>query len=487
MKSARRLVAMMLAMLMVFALFSGCANQDAVVDDDAAPVVSDTVVSDTVVTSEADAVVEDDAAVEETASGESANSDVTMDLMLYYIETRGWSTHNSNTITVTPDGGTFTFSFDIDHLNLTSIGSMYIKDKNHNMMLTGKSPFSSVSIAIEKYSVNGVEYEALNKDANGNLIYDEAIGGNGVFDYAFVNQWWTDGLKLANFEIPHENGSYAFTGDYYTDKYNHFELTVSIKPIDSANILSEKETRRELLWISLNKSSTAVELESTATLTCDAFPPVCETYVQDWDSAINWTSSDESVATVSGGVITPVSEGTAVITASYGGYSASCNVTVTVKPTAVLRLYGYINWSTYSGEDVILDADSTGNTYDLTLSWGAQGWGGVTTLYIKDVASADSDGAESTLFPNAVITLNSLTYNGINLELQNNESLVAGDTFNIELLNAWYTPNNKVVDDQTVLSDGCYYSFTDEEGNAAGENWSNGNEFVLNFTVDTME
>ena len=48
-------------------------------------------------------------------------------------------------------------------------------------------------------------------------------------------------------------------------------------------------------------------------------------------STIKWTSSDKNVATVNAvGVVTPVSEGTAVITATTlsGGYTASCTVTV---------------------------------------------------------------------------------------------------------------------------------------------------------------
>ena len=435
MKSARRLVAMMLAMLMVFALFSGCANQDAVVDDDAATVVSDTVVSDTVVTSEADAVVEDDAAVEETASGESANSDVTMDLMLYYIETRGWSTHNSNTVTVTPDGGTFTFSFDIDHLNLTSIGSMYIKDKNHNMMLTGKSPFSSVSIAIEKYSVNGVEYEALNKDANGNLIYDEAIGSNGVFDYAFVNQWWTDGLKLANFEIPHENGSYAFTGDYYTDKYNHFELTVSIKPIDSANILDAKDIRLTLRNVALNRSTASATVGESISLNCNTIPAACERDIWNFDSRVNWTSSDTSVATVSGGVVSAIGEGSAVITASFDGFSASCTVNVMPEVASIVKLYcqNSYDWGTYESSNT---ANVTGSgTYTLDLTADKNNLNCITSMYLKD-SDVYTGTITTTAINNAVVTIVSVTLNGVELNVDEN-SYWSGDSFDCALINIW--------------------------------------------------
>lgn len=44
---------------------------------------------------------------------------------------------------------------------------------------------------------------------------------------------------------------------------------------------------------------------------------------------INWTSSNNNVATVSNGYVYAVSNGTAVITASAGSYKATCNITVT--------------------------------------------------------------------------------------------------------------------------------------------------------------
>jgi hypothetical protein len=52
------------------------------------------------------------------------------------------------------------------------------------------------------------------------------------------------------------------------------------------------------------------------------------------NKGIAWTSSDETVATVSAnGVVTPLKSGTTIITATTidGGYIASCNITVTVE------------------------------------------------------------------------------------------------------------------------------------------------------------
>ena len=52
------------------------------------------------------------------------------------------------------------------------------------------------------------------------------------------------------------------------------------------------------------------------------------------DKAVTWTSSDETVATVENGEVTAVSAGTATITATAGGVSGTCAVTVNA-PTSV--------------------------------------------------------------------------------------------------------------------------------------------------------
>ena len=57
-----------------------------------------------------------------------------------------------------------------------------------------------------------------------------------------------------------------------------------------------------------------------------------ETSRTDVTSSATWKSSYTSILTVSGGVVTGVSAGQAVVTATYRSYSKSCTVTVTEKP-----------------------------------------------------------------------------------------------------------------------------------------------------------
>ena len=77
--------------------------------------------------------------------------------------------------------------------------------------------------------------------------------------------------------------------------------------------------------ISLNKTSTSIQVGSNETLTV-SYTPSNATEGKN----ITWTSSAESIATVANGVVKGVAAGNAVITAtSEGGFTATCNVTVT--------------------------------------------------------------------------------------------------------------------------------------------------------------
>ena len=74
--------------------------------------------------------------------------------------------------------------------------------------------------------------------------------------------------------------------------------------------------------ISLNTESLTLTAGKTSTLEASVTP-------EDANVEIEWTSSNESVATVdSNGVVTAVANGTAIITASVGDITASCTVTV---------------------------------------------------------------------------------------------------------------------------------------------------------------
>ena len=78
--------------------------------------------------------------------------------------------------------------------------------------------------------------------------------------------------------------------------------------------------------VDLNRTSLSLKEGDSATLTAWVCPENAT------NKSVNWHSSNNSVATVSGGVVTAVSQGSATITATAAdgsGRSASCSVTVT--------------------------------------------------------------------------------------------------------------------------------------------------------------
>ncbi|MBN2039920.1 MAG: Ig-like domain-containing protein [Spirochaetes bacterium] len=72
--------------------------------------------------------------------------------------------------------------------------------------------------------------------------------------------------------------------------------------------------------ISLNKSSVILMKGSPEQLTASIIPANAD------NKTVTWSSSDESVAAVSNGLVTAVAQGTAAITAAAGSCSAVCNV-----------------------------------------------------------------------------------------------------------------------------------------------------------------
>ena len=73
--------------------------------------------------------------------------------------------------------------------------------------------------------------------------------------------------------------------------------------------------------ISLSASTLTFDGEGSQTLTATVTPDGCT-------DEVVWSTNSSAVATVSGGVVTAVGNGDAIITATCGGYSATCSVNV---------------------------------------------------------------------------------------------------------------------------------------------------------------
>lgn len=104
--------------------------------------------------------------------------------------------------------------------------------------------------------------------------------------------------------------------------------TISVVTLDGAFIafceVTVSEPTVAVTGITLDQSTLALEPQGTATLVATVTPEDAT------DKSVTWTSSDEAVATVTGGVVTAVANGTCTITATTtdGAFTATCAVTV---------------------------------------------------------------------------------------------------------------------------------------------------------------
>lgn len=95
---------------------------------------------------------------------------------------------------------------------------------------------------------------------------------------------------------------------------------------------TEKETQVEVSSVSLNTATIEMIEGENFTLVATVLPKNAE-----YDG-VTWASSNTSVASVNSGTVTAVKEGTATITASVGGKSATCSVKVSAKIVAVTSI-----------------------------------------------------------------------------------------------------------------------------------------------------
>lgn len=149
---------------------------------------------------------------------------------------------------------------------------------------------------------------SLNQGDTGNLTatVEPADAGNKKVNWSSSNE------KVATVD----NGVVTAVGTgsaTITAKAGDFEATCAVT-VTGANV--------PVSGITLNKSSMNIMAESPVTLTATVTPDYAT------DKTVTWTSSNEAVATVADGVVTGVAAGSATITATAGGFSATCSVQV---------------------------------------------------------------------------------------------------------------------------------------------------------------
>ncbi len=172
--------------------------------------------------------------------------------------------------------------------------------------------------------------------------------------YSFVG-WYTaaSGGSLVkedtNVSITSNQTLYAAWQSTHTHNYQRFPETMhphrvyyicscgaSYYAVENGQYVTEKLSTCSACYpvtgVSLNKTSETCEPETVFSLTATVTPSNAA------NKSVTWSSSNNSVATVSSGFVRTVGEGTAVITATTndGSKTASCTVTVTTRKTKII-------------------------------------------------------------------------------------------------------------------------------------------------------
>ena len=155
-----------------------------------------------------------------------------------------------------------------------------------------------------------------------------------------------EGIETTSFSFYlDEPGTYTWYVESYLLDDNY---TFAPHPSETATFTIDSVPDEEVpvTAISLDKSTLELAVEETATLTATVSPSNAT------QKDVIWSSSNTSVATVStGGVVTAVNAGTATITATTldGGFTATCSVTVTPRPSNTENGHEWVDLGLPSG------------------------------------------------------------------------------------------------------------------------------------------
>lgn len=196
------------------------------------------------------------------------------------------------------------------------------------------NPGDTVSIEVNLSNNPGIMYLEITPTYSAELGSPSVQNGSIMSDLTKGKQYvWTadedvsanGNLLTMTFSVDESVAPGNYTvGFIFRSAYNYAEKSVAFT-VESATV-TVKAKPVPVTGIALDKETASIGTgDGTLTLT-PIFTPETAT-----NKNVAWASSDTSVATVDGGVVTPLKKGTATITATTedGNFSASCIVTVT--------------------------------------------------------------------------------------------------------------------------------------------------------------
>lgn len=146
------------------------------------------------------------------------------------------------------------------------------------------------------------------------------VEGQSVTVKSFFDPLWT--ASAVRWESDDETVATVSNGVITGVKPGQTTVKVSCGTLSDTCTVTVTE-RVPVTGVNLDKTQLTVKVGFVATLTATVIPDNTTD-----DTTVVWSSDNESVATVVGGVVTGVAEGTAKITAKCGDHTATCDVTV---------------------------------------------------------------------------------------------------------------------------------------------------------------
>lgn len=216
--------------------------------------------------------------------------------------------------------------------------------------------WTAVSVASEDVTISAGDYNLTYSDHVLKLLWNSSDSENvtGISDLGTIT--FTVPANAAAGSYDFKISSFNVMKDYGTTWETGSTLTATLTIKDSSVVASTGAT--------LDKTAASVTVGGSITL----IPSLLPTETAATVSSVTWDSSAPAVATVDGGVVTGVAEGTATITAhvtpsdSTTVYDATCTVTVTASPyTVSVKRDG--TGVVHAGDSVTMNVSVTGDAY----------------------------------------------------------------------------------------------------------------------------
>lgn len=258
--------------------------------------------------------------------------------------------------------------------------------------------------------------------------------------------------------------------------------TQSVIYIYGAEILVDytEAVQVDVTGVSLDKSTESVEEGATTTLTATVSPSNAS------NKNVTWSSSNTSIATVSGGVVTGVSTGSAVITVTTadGGFTDTCTITVTAPVYTQYKITNTLE----PGKSYLIGSGNSGSIYLLSNEAnGSRTLKGVAVTVTNDIVSITGSTALKTLFDCVLTTsgnsiTTALTKNGQYLYSDSSDGLRMNTVTTLNRF--WHYVGTKFWLFKSSSTDG--YTDTSSEYKYY-ITWSNGNATDAHITSPSIE